>query len=546
MFSNPNLLISKGIGFLGWFTYVPVLLLIKRSSFKNVWIYGIFYGAISYFLFAYWLISYNLIFIFLVCISYAIIMAVLFLLIKLADKVFIINGWILQWAIICLYEYVKTLGFAGHNYGIIAYTQWRYSALIQICDVIGVFGLNAVMIGFSVSVYAFIQKKVERKEVVKSLQFGREKGKIRSHINYATQKNKILKNTSVKNPLICFGIVSACTIGFLIYGINTNLKIEKADFNKITVAAIQSNDNSQESGTEQYGLQVHKLIRLTEEAREYNPNIKLVVWPETAVIPAIVYNYNTKKDLMRYTVVKTVLEYIDLSDITFVVGNGHYGEREGKYHKRYNSALVFEGKKNTIPPEPEVYVKQHLVPFSEYFPLEDYFPELKNLFLNGEQAFWTPGTEATVFNSQGLSFSTPICFEDTFTTIARDMYKKGARCFINLTNDSWSQSKACQNQHLAMAVFRSVENKVPSVRSATSGETCIIYPDGKIISHAPSFCESYVIGDIPVIPETRKPTVYTQYGDFMGWGMIFVIGVLLLIKLFTVIIKAIKLRINYR
>ncbi len=472
-------------------------------------------------------------------------MAIVFLLLKFSDNIFKINGWILQWAIICLYEYLKTTGFTGNHYGITAYTQWRYTTLIQICDVIGVFGLNAVMIGFSVSIYALIQKIIERKEVEKNLMFGHEKRKVRSHINYATQKNKILKNTSVRNPVIAYGLISCCIIGFLIYGLIIQHHKEYLTDKTITVAAIQNNDNSNESGSEQYGIQVHKLIKLTEEAREYNPDIKIVVWPETSVIPAIVYNYNEKKDLMRYTVVNTVLEYINLSDITFVVGNGHFGELDGKYHKRYNSALVFKGKKNSIPPEPEIYVKQHLVPFSEYFPYENKFPVLKNIFLNGEQSFWIPGKESIVFNSNELYFSTPICFEDTFTTIARDMYKKGSRCLINLTNDSWSQSKACQNQHLAMAVFRSVENKIPSVRSATSGETCVIYPDGKIVSHAPAFCESYAIAQIPVISKDRKSTVYTKYGDYCGWGMIFIICVLLLIKLFTVIIEGIKLRIKY-
>ena len=167
------------------------------------------------------------------------------------------------------------------------------------------------------------------------------------------------------------------------------------------------------------------------------------------------------------------------------------------------------------------------------------FPLLYVKLLNGNSHMWEKGDEYTVFDYRGLKFSTPICFEDTFSTICRQMVLNGSRCFFNLSNDSWSNSLPCQRQHLSMAVFRSVENRVPSVRSTASGVTCIINQNGKVEKSAPEFCQAYVIGKIPVITD-GQPTLYTKTGDIAGMGAAGLALLILIIQSITVIIKKIE------
>ncbi len=152
---------------------------------------------------------------------------------------------------------------------------------------------------------------------------------------------------------------------------------------------------------------------------------------------------------------------------------------------------------------------------------------------------WEKGNEYKTFDYKGLKFSTPICFEDTFSTICRQMALNGSCCFINLSNDSWSKSNVCQKQHLAMAVFRSIENRVPSVRSTASGITCIISPDGRIEKAAPVFCEAFVIGKIPLIKNMEK-TVYTRTGDIAGMIEVGLSIIILIIQIIVVIIKKLR------
>ena len=195
----------------------------------------------------------------------------------------------------------------------------------------------------------------------------------------------------------------------------------------------------------------------------------------------------------------------------------------------YNSVLLFRPGQNVIPPNPEIYAKMKLVPFTEFFPFEKIFPKLYELLLNGDTHMWEPGKIPVVFDVDGLKFGTPICFEDTFGFVARRFVNAGANALVNISNDAWSKSLACQYQHLSMAVFRCVENRVPAVRATTTGQTSVINPNGKIVAMAEPFVETYLVGDVPVRENMRK-TLYTMLGDYVGLvfvvltGIIFVIG----------------------
>ena len=117
------------------------------------------------------------------------------------------------------------------------------------------------------------------------------------------------------------------------------------------------------------------------------------------------------------------------------------------------------------------------------------------------------------------------------------MVLNGSRCFLNLSNDSWSKSIACQKQHLAMAVFRSVENRVPSVRSTSSGQTCVIDVNGKIIVEIPAFCCLYTSALVPIIDSCYKATLFTKFGDIAGIFEVLLTVVILIIQLIRTIIK---------
>ncbi len=532
--SNPNILFNEGLSFFAFFIYLPVLIAVRKSPLKLVWLFGGLYGALSYGFYGYWLKSFHPLWLIIACIGYFLICALLFLVLKYADLIAKKNGWIIQFFCICAYEYLKTLGFFGISYGVTAYTQWKNIYLIQICDIIGVFGLNLLVIFPSAFLFSLITKKRAKNKLLNEADSEKH-----SHISAYVKKERALSKTSLGFTYTLGVFWFLCVCASYIYGFSDIQKKQDSTF--VTVAAIQNNEDPWKNGIEEYSNNVRNLIQLTEEAQSLSTEIDFVVWPETAVTPSIVYNYDYGTDLRRYMLVSQLLNFIDENNAVFVIGNSHEVDVHGAERARYNSALVFEPGKNVHPPQPEIYSKIKLVPFTEYFPAKYIFPWLYIKLLNGDMNMWEKGDEYTVFDYRGLKFSTPICFEDTFDTICRLMVLNGSRCFINLSNDSWSKSVPCQMQHLAMAVFRCVENEVPGVRSTASGVTCSISPDGVIQKAASPFCSSFIISKVPVLKGDSK-TIFTTYGDIAAYLELAIAGLLLIIQ--TIIVIIIKIKTN--
>ncbi len=474
---NPGFIFPDGFPFVAWFAYVPVFILISRTDLKTVWIYGFFYGILCYCLYVSWLVTFHPLGIFAISAEYAVLLAPVFLLLKVSLILFPRNGWILQWGICVAYEYLKTTGYGGFNYGVTGYTQWSNLVLIQSADLFGVWGISALIL-FSSALIAKI----------------------------------LLDRNVVKHRVAC-----ACFILFLsadiVYGTLSIKDYSMHEF--VKVAAVQNNTDPWAGGLKNYKHDVINLISLSKEAVAADPSVRIVVWPETAVVPAVLLNYNEREDWQRYEMISGLLGYIDSSERTFVLGNDHKVRKNGSVID-YNAALVFTGGRNAVPPKPGIYKKIHLVPFTEYFPYEKQFPWLYDILVNGDSHMWTPGQENTVFREEGLTFCTPVCFEDTFGISVRNMYNAGARAIINISNDAWSKSLSCQKQHLAMAVFRCIENRIPAVRATASGQTAVVDPNGFVVKELEPFCKGFLIGELPVIEEDRKPTFYSITGDLFG------------------------------
>ena len=345
----------------------------------------------------------------------------------------------------------------------------------------------------------------------------------------------IAKKQSV--PILCL-FFSFITV--ILYGFHS-LNSEKGPVRKIPVLCVQNNTDSNKYGMDVYKKDVSTLISLTQEGLKKHPETAIVIWPETAVVPPIEMHYSNGAEDDRYELIERLLVFINETEKYFVIGNQRRVDNGGTYSDDYNSCLVFDSAlENVIPPEPLVYAKNHLVPFTEYFPYEKAFPGLYEKLLDGDTHLWTPGTEKTVFNLRNIRFSMPICFEDSFGNLCRSFVKNGAECLFNLSNDSWSGKRFCQKQHLSMAVFRSVENGVPSARSTASGVTCFIDSKGRITNEVEQFCESTAFCNIE-IPMQKHQTFYTRFGDWIPVLEIILLSVIILFAFLRYIIKKIAI-----
>ena len=169
-------------------------------------------------------------------------------------------------------------------------------------------------------------------------------------------------------------------------------------------------------------------------------------------------------------------------------------------------------------------------------------PWLYNLLKANDYHWWEKGTESVVFEtSNGITFSTPICYEDVFGDVCAGFVANGADLIVNMTNDSWSGSEAAERQHAVMAVFRCVENRRTMLRSTNSGMTCLITPDGKIQGEVEPFKMTWKIWDVPIYSgKTHGTTLYTRTIDISADICVYVSYLLLAAGLVIALTKKIR------
>ncbi len=74
-----------------------------------------------------------------------------------------------------------------------------------------------------------------------------------------------------------------------------------------------------------------------------------------------------------------------------------------------------------------------------------------------------------------------ICYEDILQGFLRGVGKLHPTLLVNLTSDSWFGADTEPWEHLALAVFASVELRVSMVRAVNSGVSALIDPSGRIV-----------------------------------------------------------------
>lgn len=155
--------------------------------------------------------------------------------------------------------------------------------------------------------------------------------------------------------------------------------------------------------------------------------------------------------------------------------------------------------------EPNRYEKRILVPLAEYLPFAFLKPWVA---FYGVEEFFTPGIEAKVFSGP-VPFSLSICYEETFPALMREGRLKGAKLFVNLTNDNWYPDSILPLQHFSLARLRAVENGVPLIRACNSGVTAVVDSLGRITA---LFNKKAGVLSAQVAIDSHA-TPYTYWGD---------------------------------
>lgn len=209
-------------------------------------------------------------------------------------------------------------------------------------------------------------------------------------------------------------------------------------------------------------------LRLYSALTEQSAGRDLIVWPEAA-IPTL---YEFVGDYLD-----GIKEWADEHDSFVMLG---ILRRNPQSDDTFQNVLV------TLTDPVQMYIKRHLVPFGEYFPVPDFVRNWMRLMSLPYTDAVPGGQDQRPLALAGEQIAVTICYEDVFGA-EQLHYLPQATLLVNITNDAWFGDSIAPHQHLQIAQVRAAEAGRYLLRSANTGISAIIDPHGSIVATVPQF-----------------------------------------------------------
>ncbi|MEN8257611.1 MAG: apolipoprotein N-acyltransferase [Thermodesulfobacteriota bacterium] len=459
---------GPGFSFLAWGALVPLFLFCKKSSPGRSALWGLAAGTLYHLLLVYWvtismetygglqpLVSWPALL--LLALYMALYFSLFcFLISKTKSRLPLLWFGPLLWVSL---DYIRGFLLTGFPWMDLGYTQYKSPLLIQTADLLGHHGITFILILVNTLLaQIFVDRKWFRKNIKQAC-----------------------------TALLLLSIALGYS-GIRPYHVRQDLQSSPT----LQVAVIQANiDQALKWQQDHKKTSLDRHLQLTRQARKEN-KATLVIWPETALA-----FYPSHDPLMPYVEKETVQS----DSFHLLTGAPYVLHRDTKYDY-YNSALLLKPDG-----DPEIYFKQHLVPFGEYIPLRSILPIPKPIVESlGD---FSAGTSGRPLNAGVAKIGTLICIEAIYPNLARHETALGANILANITNDAWFGASSAPVQHLAMAIFRTVENRRSMARAANTGISALILPTGEILRQTGLFEQGFLSAELPLLNTT---TFFTKAG----------------------------------
>lgn len=471
---------------LAWFGFIPLFFALENKSKGKAFLLTYFTGFIFWWGIIYWLVHVTLLGTTILILYLALYFAIFGFIISRSTLpttpyplLFVPSLWVLL-------EYLRSHLFTGFGWALLGYSQYLNLPIIQIADISGAYGVSFLVMMTNVWIYRVA----------------------RNGWREAVKKQKIIFPSFILLLSLTYGFYKLTRIP------------HPASRTPLKISVIQGNIPQElKWNPEAKDFIIDKYLKISTQAAKEAPD--LIIWPE-ASLPVVLEEeplyFAQVKDFARTHNMKLLLGAVTRKENLF-----------------YNSALLVSPKVAA----PLRYDKLHLVPFGEYIPFRRIFGFLETIVPIGDISAGrkysifslikkTDNDQTTRQPDDQTNFSVLICFEDLFPQLSRLFVKKGADFLVNITNDAWYKETPAPYQHLVASVFRAVENRTYLVRSANTGISGFIGPDGKIISLVQDrnkrdiFIDGFRTEDI--ITSKRNLSFYTRFGDiFIGLCFLFVL-----------------------
>jgi apolipoprotein N-acyltransferase len=376
-----------------------------------------------------------------------------------------------------VFEWLQTFTWAGVPWGRLSLGQTEMTLMLKSASVFGSYFITflIVAVNFSIAMLIFMYREKSISRMCLSLS------------------------------------VSLIALNLLVGTVAT--AFDEKDGEKFKAAAVQVNMSSHDKWNSDSFEKTKELMEQYTILAS-NEGAKLIVFPET------VFPYNPLKNSQIYNFMTRLAVKCN---VTMVVGGFTEGEELDQ------NSLIFVYPDGSV--SDTVYSKRHLVPFGEYVPMRKVItaliPQLSQISMLSEDL--EPGTDGAIVDSAQGKLGGLVCFDSIYERLLRDSAKEGAEIIVLGTNDSWFLDSAAVYMHNSQSKLRAVEIGRYIVRSANTGVSSVIDPNGIVLDSEPPLVEGYAIAEIAA---RSRLTVYTLIGDVVIYAMlVFFIGLFLLPKL---------------
>jgi len=269
----------------------------------------------------------------------------------------------------------------------------------------------------------------------------------------------------------------------------------------LSVAAVQGNvEQSMKWDPKKLEMQLLLYRDMTFRSRP----AQLIVWPETAV-PILKEHAEGYLSMMA-----GFAEQRDAALITGVPVRQPNADGELRYYNGLTTAGDGAG----------VYLKQKLVPFGEYVPLQDLLRGLIAFFDLPMSDFARGEPGQPLLQAKGLQIAPYICYEVVYPEFAAGLAAQ-SDLLLTVSNDAWFGRSIGPLQHLQMAQMRALEAGRWMIRATNNGITVLIDPQGRITEQIPQFEQAVLYGEVTPMQGL------TPYLRWRSWPLIAICTLLL-------------------
>jgi apolipoprotein N-acyltransferase len=311
-------------------------------------------------------------------------------------------------------------------------------------------------------------------------------------------------------------VVGALIVADLAYG---GVRLHQVDARraaapKVKTGVVQANVGIMEK------WDPHEFARLlathqSQSAELARAGAQLIVWPESS------YPYALRRppDPFAHDFQEDDARRVRRGFETPLLFGAVTRSTEEKYP--YNTALMM----NAAGDATAKYDKVFLMLFGEYIPFYDAIPWFTKLF--PEASNFSRGSDPASFplqvDGRDYRLGPLICYEDILPGFARRVARLQPNAFINITNDAWFGRTAEPHQHLALAVFRSIEHRIEMVRAVNTGVSAHIDAAGRVREQTesvdpaelPTPTPKTLLVDLAMLPGGG---LYRHVGDLFGFA----------------------------